>query len=430
MKNTPIIFTIALIFCNLFITKAQFISQQSGIWADGATWGNASPGVEGVDFPDQTDDLIIRAGHQITVNNLTDNGGPSIAPEGLNLINVGDGMINGSPSFPSGEDLMFYHIGNISIARNGTLIINQHALLAGTVVVEGTLTTVLDVVNLGRLNVTSHGLLNIGGNYIITGTSVTDIDATQIAAANLYIDHMETVIGGSNSFTLPNNIKTFNPTNNDPSAQICSNFLINCGGDCDPSIGGNQGVIVGASEHPICLEFFPVEFKHIAAKALNSYAVEVTWITATETNNDHFEIERSTDGVNWEAIGMVEGAGTSVQTNYYKWEDRNPTKGIIYYRIKQVDEDKTFNYSKQVAIWMGDQEEGVVLAPNIVQNNKKIQLLTTQTIQQIEIFDQYGQVVQIISNPQTMILMDFGTGVFNLRIKLDTGWFFRRVIVI
>lgn len=67
----------------------------------------------------------------------------------------------------------------------------------------------------------------------------------------------------------------------------------------------------------------------------------VQWTTATELNNNYFTIERSTDGVNGEVIGVVNGAGNSNILVNYQFVDPNPISGTVYYRIKQTDFDGT-----------------------------------------------------------------------------------------
>lgn len=411
-------------------TQAQFVSQRNGPWNNGATWGNNNPGTVGVDYPAQTDAIIIQAGHQVTVNGFTSNGGPAISPEGLGLSNVGDGIINGRSDFPSGEDLMFYHLGDVTIMDNAILRINRRVIFGGLTVIQGTLRTNSDVVNIGRLNATSTAILDIGDDYIMTGNSVTDIDGAITAVDDLYIDHVDAVLGGSGSLTIADDIQTFNPRNHDPHDQICATFVVDCGDDCDPSRAAAQRTITGTSNHPICLDLFPVEFENVEAKAVGSYDVLVSWTTATETNNDRFEIERSSDGTNWETVGTVYGAGTSEQENHYRFNDLNPMSGNIYYRIKQIDFDETFSYSKQVVTFIELAEGALVIAPNPVERNQPIQLLNAERIEMIEVIDQYGSRVKIVENPNRSITTNFGTGVFNLRIKTNAGWSVRRIVVL
>jgi hypothetical protein len=78
--------------------------------------------------------------------------------------------------------------------------------------------------------------------------------------------------------------------------------------------------------------------------------VKLKWSTATEINNNYFAIERSSDGVHFEQIGTVKGNGTSNEINYYTFEDYSFNSGIVYYRLKQVDFDDKYEYSKIRAV--------------------------------------------------------------------------------
>ena len=78
--------------------------------------------------------------------------------------------------------------------------------------------------------------------------------------------------------------------------------------------------------------------------------VMTTWVTATETNNDYFIIERSLDGQHFEQVGTRKGAGSSSTTLYYSMPYLNPLKGVSYYRLRQVDFDGKESKSQLVAV--------------------------------------------------------------------------------
>ena len=83
---------------------------------------------------------------------------------------------------------------------------------------------------------------------------------------------------------------------------------------------------------------------------VKSSGVLTSWETASEINNNYFDIERSKDSYNFERIGTVPGSGTSTQRNEYSFPDLDPGVGIFYYRLKQVDFDAGFSYSDVVAV--------------------------------------------------------------------------------
>lgn len=93
----------------------------------------------------------------------------------------------------------------------------------------------------------------------------------------------------------------------------------------------------------------PVEFISFYGK-LKDNEIQLLWDTASEENNKGFHVERSTDARDWSEIGFVEGRGTSSEINRYKFTDNEPIPGDNYYRLKQVDYDSRFEYSKIVVI--------------------------------------------------------------------------------
>jgi len=88
----------------------------------------------------------------------------------------------------------------------------------------------------------------------------------------------------------------------------------------------------------------PVELVDFTAEAGNNF-VTLNWTTASELNNFGFEVEKSTDGVNFEKIGFVPGNGTTDNEITYTYTDEGLSAGKFYYRLKQVDYDGNFEYS-------------------------------------------------------------------------------------
>lgn len=74
------------------------------------------------------------------------------------------------------------------------------------------------------------------------------------------------------------------------------------------------------------------------------------WATASEHDNDHFDVERSADGISFERIGSLPGAGNSVATLLYELPDTDPLCDVSYYRLRQVDVDGTSTLSNVVPV--------------------------------------------------------------------------------
>ena len=112
-----------------------------------------------------------------------------------------------------------------------------------------------------------------------------------------------------------------------------------------------------------CGATLPVEFTYFHSQLKNNQIV-LTWETATELNNQGFEIQRSKNAADWEAIGFVEGVGTTEQTQQYEFTDVAPSFGINYYRLKQVDFDGTTDYSSVVIEQVEFITAGLSVFPN------------------------------------------------------------------
>jgi photosystem II stability/assembly factor-like uncharacterized protein len=93
----------------------------------------------------------------------------------------------------------------------------------------------------------------------------------------------------------------------------------------------------------------PVELISFTADALER-KVELTWSTATETNNSGFEILRSTKENDWNKIGFVPGHGTTTETQHYSFTDNDVKSGKYRYKLKQIDYSGEFEYSQIVEV--------------------------------------------------------------------------------
>lgn len=87
----------------------------------------------------------------------------------------------------------------------------------------------------------------------------------------------------------------------------------------------------------------PVELQDFRTVCKDGKA-EISWVTATETNNDYFTVERSEDGKTFEEVGRVPGAGTSAAFRSYSLTDPKTFSASVYYRLKQTDYDGKYKY--------------------------------------------------------------------------------------
>lgn len=157
----------------------------------------------------------------------------------------------------------------------------------------------------------------------------------------------------------------------------------------------------------------PVKWLNVSAQSLNTLTNKVSWTTATEINTDHFVVERSTDGRNFTEIGRVKASVRSTTTKMYSLTDVLTERMRVahYYRIKQVDDNGKFEYSRIVLLEAGSRINEVKITnpfidyPTLViQNEEKAEQVL------FEVVDITGKVIY----RQTALLTE-GTNQFGLK---------------
>ncbi|PQA59608.1 T9SS type A sorting domain-containing protein [Siphonobacter curvatus] len=164
-----------------------------------------------------------------------------------------------------------------------------------------------------------------------------------------------------------------------------------------PLAGGRQ---LASCESYLCNLIqspLPVTWVKVTGQRLSENQVKVSWETATEVNNQQFEVQRSgqaTEG--FETIATVRGGLTSSRTLRYESIDANSFSGISYYRIKQIDTDGSYTFSKVVSVQGFEQVLTVRAFPNpAVRQKITFQLSGLKAPQSvaIELYDSRGMLV-------------------------------------
>ncbi|MEO9532229.1 MAG: T9SS type A sorting domain-containing protein [Crocinitomicaceae bacterium] len=162
----------------------------------------------------------------------------------------------------------------------------------------------------------------------------------------------------------------------------------------------------------------PVELLDFTA-TLNKDVVNLDWSTSSETDNDYFNLEKSADGITWETIAKIDGAGTSTTLTNYAYPDKYPYLGINYYRLKQVDFNGEYEYSplQSVNYELGTSDD-LSIYPN--PTNDIVYILgDANKLETIEIYNALGQKVNssiIVSGQKATIdLSHYEAGVYYLK---------------
>lgn len=113
----------------------------------------------------------------------------------------------------------------------------------------------------------------------------------------------------------------------------------------------------------------PVELINFTGKS-REHDILLEWATAIEINNDHFKLQKSLDGRDFENIATVFGNGTTNSPSYYEHVDQNPFGGENYYRLEQFDKDGQSSYSPVILVRFPVLDPAVAVIPNPVNDGK------------------------------------------------------------
>lgn len=147
--------------------------------------------------------------------------------------------------------------------------------------------------------------------------------------------------------------------------------------------------------------------------------VRVQWQTLTEVNTQKFEVERSSDGINYKHINTTEAAGYSQSPRNYFVNDMLPQKGVYYYRIKAIDKDGKYSYSNVDKVVYNLLKNEYVVAPNPAKY--VVNIMNTANAESIELFDVWGRrVLSAKYSGQSTISINvssLASGIYYLKIK-------------
>ena len=170
--------------------------------------------------------------------------------------------------------------------------------------------------------------------------------------------------------------------------------------------------------------------------------VKLKWETMSEKNNDYFIVEKTKDGINFELIAKLKGAGNHSGLLHYETDDIRPFDGISYYRLSQIDSDgEKISYPLQTLSFTDNTELAILMYPNPIKNEEEDL--------QIEIKDQLNQVAVIIilnllgeplksetrylTNQNEVINLnlkrELSNGIYIMQIKVNDIFYSKKIVV-
>ncbi len=177
---------------------------------------------------------------------------------------------------------------------------------------------------------------------------------------------------------------------------------------------GTGGAQVVTNPSPVTLiDFNAVKEANVAI---------LSWGTSEETNSDRFEIEHSLAGKNWQKIGTVAAKGESKTIARYLFTDTNPANGSNLYRIRMVDKDGTFEYTRAKSLEFDIKIE-TALYPNPVADRLLIKMQDMSKIRTVSLVNLQGKVVlETNSVPNNGLdVMSLPTGLYVVQVVNTNG---------
>lgn len=178
----------------------------------------------------------------------------------------------------------------------------------------------------------------------------------------------------------------------------------------------------------------PVEWLSFSGKRSVDDVI-LNWTTASETNNDYFLLERSSDGETFEAIAKINGKGNSNNVNYYSFIDYENNSPITYYRLKQVDFNGAYSYSKLIVVRMENSVFDFNAWPNPVEDNLQVEIPESSKDLVIEVFTSTGQLIEkqlyfdLSSNEILILHTDkWSSGLYYIQFTLRNNLYRKKVI--
>ncbi len=258
-------------------------------------------------------------------------------------------------------------IGNDPTSTETIFVNDQVDLINGSSVQLANGTTVVDATNFGP-NAKS---------VLIGPYSVGVPPGPVVPLPGIYAVRPTNPSQGSVDFTL--NKLTMSNWNG---TYTLAKYLLNCGGPTQLPCG--VGVIFGPAKTIFDMTLItppngppiqgfigfeesvtlPVVLVQFVATKNDDGTVKISWATSQEQNSAYYDVERSGDQTAWTKIGSVQAKGYASTTTNYSFSDNLPIKGTGYYRLKMVDQDGKFTYSKAVAVTSGSSDVPLVIYSN------------------------------------------------------------------
>ena len=228
--------------------------------------------------------------------------------------------------------------GNLTIPNNKTATLEERSVLYVT----------------GDLTISKDATLNIGSkSKLIVGRNLNQDGNGSLKVGEIEANDVFVVIGGNYTIydkkgDYATDRQYLDPENNTMYI-FGTNELNGIYGDDSPKLNNIKTEEEFLAEYGSIPALLPIELVSFKATATNNGFV-FNWVTASEVENDYFTLEYSIDGVDFNKIDYIHGAGTTSETSEYEYRwDEAPEFDVVYFRLKQTDYNGEYSYSDVIA---------------------------------------------------------------------------------
>lgn len=372
--------------------------------------------------------------HTIANSTITNNGGPGIVIDGSSDVGIDSNTISGNTIGILVNGAATGGMNDNTITGNGTGI-----ALAGT----GTGVDISDNsifnntglgIDLGNDGVTPNhigslpGPNNFQNHPVLTNVSVsggnTILQGNMNSAANAVyrMEFFSNAACNPSGFGEGQNFLGFKQIATDASGNAAfSDTLMGVSVAAGAVVTSTATDTLGnSSEFSACIVAgaLPLHLTDFTA-TMNGRHIVLRWVTASEQNTKYFGIERSQDGRTFTELGRVQASGNSTEQKNYVFIDQWPLQGIDIYRLRMVDMDGNFSYSKMVVVTMDALQNTLSLFPNPATRELTLHMSASGLLQ-LKLADLNGRILkeeirQVSGNSSTILdISDLSKGVYIL----------------
>ena len=352
-------------------------------------------------------------------------------------LNGGTVIYNGSTA---ADPIGFGNLGGGTLRIRSSLTMNTISAVNGgsTLIVENGATFTVNNLDVNGTLIVDRSVLYVNNAFAVNGGGHVcfnnGIVNTSQFRSNDQQNSSNVVSGSKGCFAVRNSFNGFNQSlTNTGNVSIC------LPGSSTPTNTGSATVNPNCSSGALgggCYTALPVSLVSFQAQ-LTGEGVRLDWTTSMEKDFDYFQVERSANAVAFEAISShIKSLGGQDGSRKYTWTDSEAKNSTFYYRLKQVDLDNSYTYSKIVGVVFDSEDKGVSMRPNPFSDELNITLNSPMKgTYVIELYSAAGKLQASATGEKsesvvthTLPAANLPAGLYFANIRLGDQHFVRKVI--